>query len=409
MPAKPQTATVVIVVCFALGLAGRGATESFVTFVLPLSQEFGWDRGSVTSIYSITALAGALSAPLVGVLFDRFGPRQLYAMGLACVGLGLTLAAFADQLWQFYLCIGFGVGFGAAALGNVPHAALLSRWFRNRLSSASGIVYSSSGIGILLLVPLAQFLIDRSGWRNAYHWLGGGVLLLLPALLLLPWGRLAAGHPELAPVGGSAAGGVRGSAVLRAMRIPAFWGLFSVFFFTAFGNLSISVQAVPFLVDSGFPPLQAASAWGFTGMLTPLGMLGFGWLDERIGRRRSVGLSYALSLSAVVAMGLLSRYPSTWLLGLFILLMGTTLGSRGPLVSTLATSLFRGADLGAIYGSIMLGGGLGSAAGSFAGGLLHDWTHGYTVALVVSFVSLCLGGTPFWTVKALATDERHRG
>ena len=166
---------------------------------------------------------------------------------------------------------------------------------------------------------------------------------------------------------------------------------------------------MPFLVDSGLPPLQAANAWGFTGMLTPLGMLGFGWLDDHMGRRRPVGLSYALSLSAVVAMGLLSRYPSTWLLGLFILLMGTTLGSRGPLVSTLATSLFRGADLGAIYGSIMLGGGLGSAAGSFAGGLLHDWTHGYTVALVVSFVSLCLGGTPFWTVKALATDERHRG
>jgi len=404
MLAKHKAATIVIVVCFLLGLVGRGLSESFLTFVLPLSQHFAWNRASITSIYSLAALTGGLSAPLIGFLFDRFGPSRLYAIGLSCCGLGLSFAAFADQLWQFYLCLGLGVGFGAAALGNVPHAALLSRWFRGRLSSASSIVYSSSGIGILLMVPLAQYLIVRQGWQNAYHWLGGGALVLLPLLLLLPWRELAAGDPDQAGSGSSAAGDLRSWTLIQAMRHPGFWGLFSVFFFTSFGNMSVVVQAVAFLVDSGFPPLQAASAWGLTGMLTPLGMLGFGWLDDKIGRRFSVTLSYGLSLAAVAAMWLLARYPTVWLLGALILLMGSTLGSRGPLVSTLAARLFRGADLGAIFGGIVLGGGIGAAVGTFVGGLLHDWSGGYDLVFAVSFVSLCLGGTPFWTIKALAKD-----
>ncbi len=72
------------------------------------------------------------------------------------------------------------------------------------------------------------------------------------------------------------------------MRHHAFWSLFCIFFFTSIGMFSISVQVVTYLVEVGFPPLQAATAWGFSGVLLLFGMLTVSWLDGLLGRRRAI-------------------------------------------------------------------------------------------------------------------------
>jgi sugar phosphate permease len=77
-PRKPaRVALVVLALCFALSLLGRGLGESFTVFLKPISEAFGWDRAEVVSVYSLTALAGGLSAPLIGRLFDHSGPRMV--------------------------------------------------------------------------------------------------------------------------------------------------------------------------------------------------------------------------------------------------------------------------------------------------------------------------------------------
>src|SRR5258706_1355504 len=122
MSADPRRSAInVLAICFVLGFAGRGLNESFVVFLLPLSQTFGWDRAAVVSIYSLSMLATGLAAPLVGRAFDRSGPRLVYGLGLFLLGGALSLAPFADSLWQFQLCLGIGAGVGAACLGNVPN------------------------------------------------------------------------------------------------------------------------------------------------------------------------------------------------------------------------------------------------------------------------------------------------
>lgn len=97
---------VVLGLCFALSVLGRGLGESFTVFLKPISDSFGWDRAEVVSIYSLTALAGGLAAPLIGRLFDHSGPRAVYALGLLLLGTAFTAAAHAQALWQFQLSIG---------------------------------------------------------------------------------------------------------------------------------------------------------------------------------------------------------------------------------------------------------------------------------------------------------------
>src|SRR5881409_2739392 len=90
----------VLALCFTLALIGRGLGESFTVFLKPISENFGWDREQVVSVYSLTWLAGGLTAPLVGRLFDRFGPRLVYSLGLLLLGGAFLIAAHAQKLWQ---------------------------------------------------------------------------------------------------------------------------------------------------------------------------------------------------------------------------------------------------------------------------------------------------------------------
>jgi MFS family permease len=280
-PLKPaRVALNVLALCFALSVLGRGLGESFTVFLKPISENFGWDRAQAVSVYSLSALASGLAAPLVGRLFDRSGPRTVYSLGLLLLGGAFLVAAHAQQLWQFQLSLGLCVGFGIAFIGNVPNSILLGRWFGPRLPTAMAIVYSATGAGVLILLPASQILIDQVGWRGAYQIFGGTALFLLLPLLVLPWRLFSTGSPHLAK---SAAADFadEGWTLLGAMSHHAFWALFSTFFFTAIGMYAISAQVVAYLIDAGFPPLQAATAWGFSGVVLLFGIVQLCRFDRR--------------------------------------------------------------------------------------------------------------------------------
>jgi MFS family permease len=224
----------VLALCFTLALIGRGLGESFTVFLKPIAENFGWDRAQVVSVYSLTWLAGGLTAPVVGRLFDRYGPRTVYSLGLLLLGGAFLVASKAQALWQFQLSVGLCVGIGIAFIGNVPNSILLGRWFGPRLPTAMAVVYSAAGAGVLVLLPASQLLIDHVGWRGAYQAFGIAALGLLVPLLLLPWRLFSTGSPHIARKADP--GFVdAGWTLASAMRHHAFWALFATFFFTAVG------------------------------------------------------------------------------------------------------------------------------------------------------------------------------
>lgn len=396
-----RTGLLVLSLSFTFSLFGRGLQESFSVFLLPVSQAFGWDRSQVVSIYSLTALCVGLSSPLIGRMFDRSGPRTVFVVGLVVLGLSLLAAAYAQQLWQFQLALGLCFGFAVACIGNVPNALLLGRWFGKGLPTAMSVFYSATGAGVLVMLPLAQLLIDRIGWRGAYTAFGIVALILLLPILVLPWRIISAGSPHLDKPRRHEDLIDEGWTLVSALRHHAFWALFGTFFFTAIGMYAISPQVVAYLVDAGFPPLQAATAWGFSGVVLLFGMLGVSWLDGVIGRRPSILFSYTLSIAGIVMLWLLQWYPNYALLTGFVVCFGSMIGSRGPLLSATAMKIFSGERVGTIYGAITFGSGLGAALGSWSGGLLHDWTQSYNVLLGFALVSVIIGMLPFLVVPAL--------
>jgi MFS family permease len=381
-------------------MLGRGLGDTYAVFLLPLEHEYGWPRYQMTSVYSVFLLVSGFTAPLVGLLFDRVGPRLVYGGGIACIGGALLAAGSLDRLWQFYLFIGAAVGTGVAMTGMVPASAMLSRWFHERLSRAIGIAFSAMGLGIVCFVPLAQALVEHYGWRTAYRTLGGLLLALVPLVLFaLPWRRFAAGSTAGRARPASAAGSEW--TLRRAMATRIYWGMVQAFFFTATAMFAILVQLVAFLVDAGFSPLTAASAFGVCGMLSAGSVMGSGFLTDRFGSRQTISVSFAGTLSGMLLLLAIAFQPSLPLLMAFVLVFGASMGVRGPIISSICTRHFAGPRVATIYGTVFAVNSLGAALGSLLGGVLHDLTGGYTVVLGFSICSIALASTPFWTVPAL--------
>jgi len=393
----------VLAACFILNMFGRGLGDTYAVFLLPLEREFGWSRSQVTGVYSLYLLVNGLTAPLVGMLFDRLGARWVYGAGTLCLGAAFFLASGLVSLWQYYVLVGALVGLGVSLNGMVPGSALLARWYRARLSTALGIAFSAVGVGTIVFVPLAQFLVTYYDWRLAYRLMGGLLLLLAPVVILVvPWRRIMAGNPELRSESRARAEG-GGWTPRAALRTPVFWGLSAVFFCTATGMFTVVVQLVAFFIDAGYSPLTAATAFGVLGMMSAGSIMLSGILSDRFGYRQIVTVSFIGTASGMGILLLIPAYPSAILLALFVAVFGMCMGVRGPIVSSVCAKYFAGSHVATIYGSIYSMNALGAGAGSLIGGLLHDLTGGYRLAIAFALVFIGLAATPFWLVRDLRT------
>lgn len=399
--APSRTGLAVLAACFALNMFGRGLGDMYTVFLLPIERELGWNRSQLTSVYSIYLLVNGCIAPFVGLVFDRLGARWVYAAGLSFLGVGHWFAGALGHLWQFYLCIGVMIGMGVSFMGMVPASGLLARWYKQRLSRMLGIAFAAGGLGVVLFVPLGQALIDRFDWRTAYRVFGLGMLLLVPVVLFaIPWKRFSAGDPALRAAA-KGAGANEGWTLRAAMRTRTYWGLAQAFFFTACGMFSILVQIVVILVDAGFAPFVAASAFGVVGLLSTASVMGSGFVSERYGVLRTVAVSFAGTAAGILLLAAVTAWPSMLLLGLFVLLFGLCMGVRGPIISSICARTFGGPRVATIYGTIYACNALGAATGSLIGGVLRDVTAGYGAGFAFSLASLSVAMSAFWMVPAL--------
>src|ERR1700682_6150364 len=162
----------VVAAAFAVTFVGFGCAYTFSAFLEPLQRDFGASRGSVSLVFSLAGFLyfglGVVSGPLA----DRFGSRPLAVIGMLLTGVGLAAASAARNLMEVYAAYGLGVGLGVGC-AYVPAIGAVQRWFVRRRGLASGLAVSGIGIGTLVMPPLASFLIELLGWRQAYLVLGG--------------------------------------------------------------------------------------------------------------------------------------------------------------------------------------------------------------------------------------------
>jgi MFS family permease len=386
-----------------MSASARGVSETFAVFLLPVSKELGWSRAEAASVYAFGMLCLGLFSPVAGKLFDKFGPRFLFPLGMGCLAVGPILASQLEALWQFYLCLSLLVGFGAAALGIAVQSALLARWFQQSLTTAVAVVSGAAGVGVMIFSPVAQTFIDDLGWRNAYGSIGLIVICVGILVAIAPWQKISEGRADLRrPKTEGRHSPTSDWTFRRAVRSRPYWSLSAVHFLTAISMFAVQPQVVAFLIEQGTNPITAASAFGVSGISATCGLLIFGIIADRYGALLSVTLSYSLTISGYLLLFMMTVSPSNFLLWAFVISYGASFGSRGPVISALTARIFgRGRDLGLIMGAIFLCMGAGAAVGATMGGVIHDLTDGYIMVIAWSLTAICIPVAIFWTVPEL--------
>lgn len=397
---------ILVAMTFLMNAVGRGVTESFAVFLLPVEADLRASRSEIALTYSIYMIVHGLAAPFAGQLIDRLGARITYATGLTFLAAANFLAGYSTELWHYYLFAGVLSGLGASCLGMVVASALLSRWFTQGLGFMMAMPSAAVGGGMLIFPPVLQMVLEHYSWRETHQMLGICVAALLSFVICLPLGRMTRGSRDWRRLRADhAASGAKSWTVFRAMRTGAFWALCGLYFWTSVAAYAVLPHSVAFLVEKGFDRVWAAGAFGITGALSVLGILGMGWLSDRAGRLTSVTISKFVTLTGIICLTCVNWWPSWILVYGFVLCFGLMQGARGPIIAVMVSILFRGGSVGTIFGALALGLGLGAGFGSWGSGVLHDITGTYIASFTFAAISSFLGLATYWLSASLCRER----
>jgi MFS family permease len=284
------------VIALTLALA-YGVWYAYSVVLVALLQEFGWSRSVLAGAFSVFTLVHGAVNPVIGTLCDRLRPLGLMAAGGVALGLALWADSYIAAPWQLYLFFGVFTAIAVAAAGWIPAIVQVQRDFQDKLGLAIGIVSSGVGVGMLLVVPLTQLLIDAYGWRTAFRVLAAVcVLWIVPSSLFILRRKPTPRHaPQLM---GTARNSPSSTATLgEAVRGAPFWLMLAAFFFGNICSQTMHVHQVAYLVDLGVSAIVAASVVGVVGLSSIAGKIGGGWLSDRFERE----LVYVGGITIMVA------------------------------------------------------------------------------------------------------------
>lgn len=330
----------VVIGLFLAGMMVYGAgLYGFSLLIPPLSTEFGWSRAATGGLVSVFWLAAPLTM-LGGYVLARVRAGYVVCFGVVLSSLCMGAVGLTDSLVVMYgLRTLMGLGKIMMMAGVSAQAAA---WFRRRFGLASATCFAGWHFGGLTLAPLAQWIIDGWGWRNACFILAAMIAgIALPPMLL--WGCRKA-PADLGPEGLGAEPTVSRFAqedvdpwvVLRQRR---FWLLIALTIFGGFAYGAALTHEVALLQSAGIAPSTAASALSLTAGAALVGAMVIGYLSDHFSFRLVMGMSLLLMFLGVGGFLLILLhsdlpvlYPSAIAFGLAVGGFDTSIIARLPRV-----------------------------------------------------------------------------
>ncbi len=379
-------------------------------FFVALIQEFTSDYASTAGVISVFIVFYGVWGILAGSLLDRLGPRRVILAGGIVLPLALIGSGSITALWQLYLTHGVLTPLGLSLMSYVPVSVLVTRNFSAQRGLALGTASAGVGIGISVIVPLTQILIDQTGWRIAYFGLAG-----VAAGVVLPVGLFALRKAErwsaqaVVAEGGSGGGTPRGTSgrewtLAAALCSREFWLVTAAF---AFLNCPIQLALthhVAHLVEVGHPKLLAAGIVGVIGVVSIPGKIGWGYLADRWIPEWIYVVGCAFVVAGIfVLLGIGPTSPVRSLYA-YALLMGVGYSVSPAMTPIMCGIFFGGPHFGVIFGCLNLLYHAGGAAGVWFAGYAHDLTGNYRLSFSASALSAATTVVLVW----LAAPRRLR-
>ena len=407
----------VLAASFFVLFISTGARNGLGFFVIPMSEELEWSRGTISVAFAIGWLANGITQPLIGRIYDRYGARLVISVSLLVVAACAMVLSGTNSLW--FLIVVYGVVMSVAAGGAslVTVHAVLARWFYRRRGVAMSIATSGASAGALVLAPFTAYLILWAGWRMTWGVLGAVVLLGVPMALLLirddprDVGEIPDGDAQEPTPTGPTATESRPRGPLEvdywrdSYRSSPIWQLSGAYFVCGMTTAIISFHYVPFVLDQGFSLGTAGLAFGLMSGLNVVGVLWVGVVSDKMSRKYLLGtvysvrgLAYAMLILAPGAMGLWG----------FAVIAGLSWIASAPLTSSLTADIYGVRTLGTLGGMTTFAHQMGGAVSIVMGGVLYDAFGSYYIPFAISGSLLVAASISAFSVAEKRYSARYQ-
>ncbi|MGH2558757.1 MAG: MFS transporter [Thermomicrobiales bacterium] len=381
-----------------LAIVGFSLRAPFLPFYLQDLGDLSTDDAAIWSGLINAGGAGvmALTAPIWGVVADRYGRRPMVLRAMFASACTLGLMAFATAPWHL-LALRFVEGaFSGTVTASTALVAASSP--KERLGFSMGLVQTAVFSGASLGPLFGGILADQIGYQATFAvasaMLAGGGLIVL----LLVQERFTP-QPR-GPERGFGAVWAATSWLLGPLMITMIGVLVVVRF------ASSAVQPIiPLYVEqiahatAGNASTVAGLTLGILGLTSAVSAIYFGRLGDRIGHRR---ILLACALGAGLLYLPMAIVQSTWQLIVLQGLFGVAAGGLIPTANALVGASTPPERRGALFGMTASAAALGGFFGPIAGGAIAA-TFGFPTAFVTVAVLLLAMTVVVWRVFA-----RHR-
>lgn len=382
-----------VLLASVIGIGSGLAAIPFYTFGIfapHLAREFGWSQGEIMGGLMITTLVVIVTAPLAGMLSDRYGTRRMAIGSLILFGLSLlSLAAMTGSLVQFYVTWGIA---SAAGTGTLPitFTRTVNSWFDRHRGLALGIAMMGTGLFGILCKPIMAWVIADHGWRAGYLVLGALPLLVAaPAVALMfrepSVRRNADGGSILVPQTGFTRG--------EAIRQWRFWLLVAILVPLSFALAGTVPNLEAILTDKGFSPTAIVSLTPLVGLASITGRLIGGWLLDRFWAPAVAFVILGMPLASYLILSTVHLDPTMAAVAIF--LIGFALGIEYDVIAYLTSRYFGLKAYTSIYSLLYVCFSTGAGFAPLAFGMIRDRAHDFGPALSACSILLPIAAAGF--------------
>ena len=390
-------AWVVAAVTFCVLLTAAGIRSTPGVLMVPLENEFGWSRATISFAVAVNIFLYGLAGPFAAAILERFGLRRTIIVALAIVASGVALTPLMQHSWQLVLLWGVVVGSGSGVTALVLGATVAARWFDRQRGLVVGVLTASTATGQLVFLPLFASLLQAYGWRSVSITIAAvAALMIIPVALLM---RDRPADMNLPPYGGTSViptlppkpNPIRRaiSALREACGYKNFWLLSGSFFICgASTNGLIGTHLIAACLDHGITEVVGASLLAAMGIFDFFGTTLSGWLSDRVDGRKLLAWYYGLRGISLICLPFTFQY-SYYGLSLFAVFYGLDWIATIPPTVRLTAETFGEQGVAVYFGWIAATHQLGAAFAAWLAGVLRSATGDYLSAFM-SAGALCL-------------------
>ncbi len=381
-----------------------GIRHGFGLWLLPISQEHGWDREVFSFAMALQNLIWGIVGIFAGMLADRFGAFRIIVAGTICYALGLLGMAYTTTPLMFILTSGVIIGVAHSATTYVIVFGLIGRHIdASQRSWAMGVTAATGSFGQFMMLPVSNTLINLGGWQHALVILAMLSLVIIPLAFLLreqiAWVPSSDGDSNVEKEQGII------EALKEALTYRSYVLLILGYFVCGFQVIFIAVHLPGYLKDHGLGPEVASLSLALIGLCNIFGSYVVGSLGQRYEKRYLLMGIYFLR---IIFIGLFLIVPLSPLsVYLFSISMGFIWLSTVPATNAIIAHIFGIRHLSMLGGLAFFSHQVGSFLGVWLGGVFFDKFGSYDLMWGLAVALSVVATLANWPIVERAIDRRQ--